>query len=181
MGIKGGLTMQIRILSFLSAAFVLLVAADFAAAQSHPVADGSVESGEYGVEKQDGAIRLYASFDAEKIYLAVVGRTTGWVAVGADSARMDGAKIFMGYFADGKEGFSTQAGSRHRHSESAGFSALSHAVRESNGTTTMEIVLDRRAFLEPGQTTLDVIYALGSSDTFRQYHSTRGSTRLILE
>lgn len=173
--------MRIRALAvpLLSAAVVLL-AADIAAAQSHPTVDGSIGPGEYSLEKQDGALRLYASFDEETIYLAVAGRTKGWVAIGVDSARMDGAKIFMGYFANGEGRFSTQSGVRHSHREASSFSARSHAVRESSDTTTMEIALDRRVLLDPTRTTLEVIYAMGSGDSFGQYHEQRGSTSLTV-
>lgn len=174
--------MRFRFLSLqLLTAAMAFVAAAAVCAQSKPVADGIVQSGEYSIEKVDGAMRLYASFDSNRIYIAAVGRTSGWIAVGVDSRRMDGAKIFMGYFANGKETFSTQVGERHRHKETTEFSVLAHAVAESNGVTTIEIVLDRSAYLGPNQTTIDVIYAMGSSDTFRQYHSQRGSTTLNVD
>lgn len=165
----------------LCAVCFMLLAAVGAAAQSPPTADGVVTPGEYTIEKVDGAIHLYASFDSEKIHLAVTGRTTGWVAIGVDSLRMNGAKIFMGYFADGKQYFTSQIGVYHRHHETTDFSALAHAVGESNGTTTLEIVLDRRSYLEPGQTTLDIIYAMGRTDSFQQYHAQRGATTLNVE
>lgn len=174
--------MRIHILHgvFFTAVFALLAAAGVAA-QTTPTADGVVGQGEYAVEKTEGAIHLYASFDATKIYLAVTGDTTGWVAIGVDSLRMDGAKIFMGYFANGKQYFTSQVGVRHSHRETSDFSALSHAVGESNGTTTLEIVLDRSTYLEAGQTTLDVIYAMGSADSFGQYHTQRGATKLNVD
>ncbi|HUX20193.1 MAG TPA: hypothetical protein VMW69_03070, partial [Spirochaetia bacterium] len=62
------------------------------AAQTVPIADGVVQQGEYSFDKVDGPAHVYARFDSNKIYLSIVGRTTGWVAIGLDSTRMHGAK-----------------------------------------------------------------------------------------
>ncbi len=150
-------------------------------AQSTQSTDGVVQPGEYAIDRIDGPAHIYASFDAGKIRLAIVGETRGWVAIGVDSKRMHGAKIFMGYVDGNGESFTTQAGVRHSHNDSSEFEALAHAAAESGNSTTMEIALDRSAFLEPGQTTLDLIFAMGNSDSFRQYHSFRGTTTLEIQ
>lgn len=158
-----------------------LVSAGSVTAQTNPTADGVISPGEYSSDSVDGPVHLFFRFDSTRIYLAVEGRTNGWVAIGLNSRRMNGAQIFMGYLSNGRSEFSTQAGVRHSHSESSDFAAVEHGIGESGSTTTMELVLDRASFLDPGQSTLDVIYALGGSDSFRQYHSFRSSTSLPID
>lgn len=151
------------------------------AAQSAPAADGSVKQGEYSFDKADGPAHIYARFDSSKVYIAIVGETSGWVAVGLNSTRMHGAKIFMGYV-DGKgPSFTTQAGVRHSHSDTSDFAAVLHGVGEANGATTLELILDRSSFIPAGAASLDIIYAMGSSDSFRQFHSFHGTTSLAVE
>lgn len=159
---------------------VALVALTTVAAfgQESPVCDGVVSSGEYQVESDYGPMSLHASFGPEKIYLAVVGKTNGWVAVGLGSKVMDGATILMGYVTDGKEAFTVQRGVRHSHRDATAEGILAHAMSESGGTTTMELVLNRADFIKSDQTTLDLIYAEGISDNFVYYHMFRGSTAL---
>ena len=168
-------------LSFVFVAVVALVSVGNVSAQANPTADGVISPGEYSNESVDGPVHLYSRFDSTRIYLAVEGRTSGWVAIGLSSRRMNGAQIFMGFVSNGRPEFSTQAGARHSHSESSDFAAVEHGIGESGGTTTMELVLDRASFLGPAQSTLDVIFALGSSDSFRQYHSFRSSTSLRID
>ncbi|HUX22898.1 MAG TPA: hypothetical protein VMW69_16800, partial [Spirochaetia bacterium] len=77
--------------------------------------------------------------------------------------------------------FTTQNGVRHSHSETSDFLAELHGVGEANGLTTLELVLDRTAFVPSGQSSLDMIYAMGSSDSFRQFHSFHSSTTLAVQ
>lgn len=163
------------------AALIGIAGAAAALAQSMDSTDGVIQPGEYSIDRVDGPAHIYARFEADKIRLAIVGETKGWVAIGVDSKRMNGAKIFMGYVDGNGESFTTQAGVRHSHHDSSEFKALSHAVKETGNSTTMEIELNRSAFLGPGQTTLDLIYAMGSRDSFRQYHSFHGTTTLSVQ
>ena len=163
------------------AALIGIAGAASALAQSTHSTDGVVQPGEYSIDRVDGPAHIYASFEADKIRLAIVGETKGWVAIGVDSTRMNGAKIFMGYVDGNGASFTTQVGMRHTHQDSTEFEALSHAVKETGNSTTMELELARSAFLSAGQDTLDIIYAVGSGDSFRQYHSFHGTATLPVQ
>jgi len=163
------------------AALVGIAGAASALAQSTQSTDGVIQPGEYSIDRIDGPSHIYASFDDGKIHLAIVGETKGWVAIGVDSKRMNGAKIFMGYVDGNGESFTTQAGVRHSHHDSSEFEALAHAVAQTGNRTTMEIELDRSAFLGPGQSALNIIYAVGNNDSFREYHSFHGTTTLAVQ
>lgn len=167
-----------RIRSLLTIVVLASVAIVPVSGQTKPVTDGTVMAGEYKIEHVDGPVRLLASFDASHIYLAIVGKTEGWVAVGVGSSRMDGAHIFIGYVANGKEAFSVQRGVRHSHRQSAEDGVLAHALAEAGGSTTMELVLERSAYLGASDQSLDVIYAIGNADSFVRYHAFRGATQL---
>jgi hypothetical protein len=125
---------------------------------------------------------LYASRTASTLYLAVTGATTGWVAVGLGQ-RMDGASIFIGFVKDGKVSFEAQMGMGHRHADASNVTATveSYALKVSGGKTTLEVALKARSYITSGQSSLDVILAMGNQDNFTQYHSYRNMTSLKLE
>lgn len=148
-----------------------------AAAQTSPSVDGRIEPGEYPFETSAGPLTLYAAVEAGTIHLAVVGRTSGWVAVGVGSRRMEGATIFMGYVAGGREAFTFQQGRGHSH-RSAGRAEPPHAVAEHDGTTTLEVALERSAYLGAGASSLDAIYAMGDTDSFVLYHAARAQATI---
>jgi len=150
-----------------------------------PSVDGVIQSGEYSFSQDfDQQITLYASRSSSTLYLAVVGNTSGWVAVGLGSPRMDGADIFMGFVKDGKVTFKPQVGKGHRHSDAPADVAdtlVSYAIKQSAGKTTLEVALKADAYIKSGQSTLDVIFAIGDQGSFTQYHSYRGTTSIALE
>ena len=150
-----------------------------------PSIDGVIQAGEYGYSQDfDQQMTLYASRTATTLYLAVVANTTGWVAVGLGSPRMDGADIFMGFVKDGKVTFKPQLGKGHRHSDAPADVAdtlVSYAMKQAGGKTTLEVALKAGAYVKGGQSSLDVIFAMGDQDSFTQYHSYRNTTSLALE
>jgi len=148
--------------------------------QSTPVIDGVANAGEYSVEHADGPVHLYASVDADTLYLAIVGEEEGWVSVGVGSSHMDGAIIFMGYVGNGKEAFTVQKGVDHFHYKYETTGVRAHAMTRSGNSMTMELALDRSAFPGADGTSLDVIYAVGHYDSFVIYHNFRGTARLEL-
>jgi hypothetical protein len=149
-----------------------------------PSIDGVIQSGEYSFSQDfDQQITLYASRSGTTLYLAVVGNTSGWVAVGLGAPRMDGADIFMGFVKDGKVTFKPQVGKGHRHGDAPADVAdtlVSYAMKEAGGKTTLEVALKAGSYIKGGQSSLDVIFAMGDQGNFTQYHSYRGATSLAL-
>lgn len=151
-----------------------------------PLVNGVVKTGEYTyMHDFDQQLALYASRTRDVLYVGVVGKTSGWVAFGLGSQRMDGAAIFMGFVgADGKVSFKPQLGRGHRHSDAPADindTVISYAMKEAGGQTTLEVAVKADAFIKKGQSALDVIYAMGDQKSFSPYHSYRGATSLPLE
>lgn len=146
--------------------------------------DGVVKAGEYSFSQEFGPLTLYANRTADTLHLAVVGSTTGWVAVGVGSLKMNGATIFMGFVGpDGKVQFKPQAGTGHRDinaDKSVDESVVSYQIKEAGGKTTLEIALKSAAYIKSGQLALDLIFAVGDDKSFTPYHSFRGSLSLKL-
>jgi DOMON domain len=145
-----------------------------------PTLDGVVGAKEYSLQVPVGKITLSASRTADTVYLAVSAPTTGWVAVGFGSERMDGADMFLGYVADGKPSFSQQLGSGHSHGQLAKPLELRNALGEVSGTTTMEIAFKVADVIPAAQQELAVLVAYGANDSFSGYHLGRGVVKLKL-
>jgi hypothetical protein len=153
-----------------------LSAQTLAVTANKTVVDGVVHADEYSFTKAFGPITLSASRSGGTLYLAVQGQTTGWVAVGLGSQKMNGATIFMGFVGDdGKPQFKTQAGAGHSHKD-ASAAVISSALKTAGGTTTLEIALSEKEYLKGG--ILDLIFAEGADKDFTSYHSSRGSVSL---
>jgi hypothetical protein len=156
-----------------------------AVGSAKPIVDGVVEAGEYALKNDYGSMQLYLSRSPDTLYVGTVGLTQGWVAVGLNSLKMDGASIFMGAVGeDGSVRFSPQTGSDHRHSdmkaETVSDSVVSYAVTETDGSTTLEIALKAGSYIMDGQNSLDMIFAIGPADTFYASHVFRGSQKVAL-
>ncbi len=146
--------------------------------------DGVVSPGEYSWTRTFGPIRLDLNLTPDALYVAVVGNTRGWVAVGLGSLVMNRATIFIGYVGrDGKTHFKPQTGSGHRHFDAAASvseTILSSAMKQAGGRTTLEIALKPGSYVKAGQASLDIIYAMGSDADFTTYHSYRGAVSVPL-
>jgi len=151
---------------------------------SKPSVNGVVKPSEYSYSHDfDQQMTLYASRTPTTLYLAVVGNTSGWVAVGLGQ-KMDGADIFMGFVKNGKVSFKAQVGKGHRHGDApadVSDTVESYALKESGGKTTLEVALKAGAYIKSGQPILDLIFAMGDQGNFTQYHSYRNLTSLALE
>jgi hypothetical protein len=170
---------------FAALAGLLLLSATLASAQqlvvtsSSPSLDGVVSPKEYSFSTSLGELTLWASRTADKVFLAVTAPTTGWVAVGLDSDRMNGAKLFLGYMAGGKPYFSQQIGAGHRHSPASELQ-VQEAIGEAGGTTTLETAFKASEVIAQGQKELLVLAAYGEDDNFSAYHAARGSFKIQL-
>jgi hypothetical protein len=146
--------------------------------------DGVVNPGEYSFTQSFGDLTLSVNRTAGALSLAVTGGTTGWVSVGLGSLKMDGATIFIGFVgADGKVQFKPQVGAGHSHADAGADLAdtiISYAMKESGGTTTLELALKPAAYIKAGQKELQIIWAEGTEKSFRPRHMSRGSLSLAL-
>jgi hypothetical protein len=144
---------------------------------SAPAVDGVVNQGEYAYTKDFGSLSLSVSRTADSLFLAVVGKTAGWVAVGTGAQRMDGAAIFIGFVdKDGKVQFKPQVGQGHSHKDStqeATSTIAASAMKETGGATTLELALKSDAYVMKGQDALDLILAVGPDDSFSPRHTFR--------
>jgi hypothetical protein len=144
------------------------------------VIDGVVHPEEYSFTKASGPLTLFANRTADTLTLALTGKTSGWVALGLGSLKMNGATIFMGFVGnDGKVQFKPQLGSGHSHADGTA-AVISYAIKAEGDTTTMEISLDAKEYAKAGQSSLDLIFAMGKDKSFASYHSYRNALSLTL-
>ena len=159
-------------------------AAGLAVSTNKTVVDGAVTPDEYTFKKAYDLLTLYANRTADTLYLAVEGKTTGWVALGLGSLKMDGATIFIGYLDNaGKVQFKPQAGSGHGHGDTTAEVAatvISYAIKQAGDVTTLEIALKATSYIKHGQQTLDLIFAVGADKSLRSRHMYRDSLSLKL-
>ncbi len=157
-------------------------AKNLAVTTNKTVVDGVVNPAEYSYSQDFGQLSVYLNRTADTLYIGVVGITTGWVAVGLGSMRMDGSTMFMGFVtSDGKVQFKPQAGSGHTHKDtdaSVQATVVASALKEAGGKTTMEIALKPDAYIKAGQKALQLIYAEGTEDAFTPRHMFRGAVSI---
>ncbi len=180
----------LRVVTVVAAALLLSGIGQAAFAQDRlgvssrkPSLTGTINPNEYTYSHDfDGQMTLYASRTPTTLYLAVVGNTTGWVAVGIGQ-RMDGADIFMGYVKAGKAIFNKpQLGRGHFHHDApadVSDTLEKYALKERGGKTTLEVALKASPYVRGS--TLDLIFAMGDQASFTQYHSYRNLTSLSLQ
>jgi hypothetical protein len=168
--------------------FVLLAAAGVAAQNTLTLGrtttvlkmDGIIGEKEYTLVADAPDMKISLSWTTEVLYVGVSGQTRGWVAVGLGSGAMDGATMYIGSVSDGKTRFKVQKGAGHSHSDAKIDTPLNHAMTEADGSTTLELALQASEFISPGQRQLDIILAMGSSDSFSEYHQSRYGTSVRL-
>ncbi len=149
------------------------------------VIDGVVKPGEYTWSKSFGQLELFLARTADTLWIGAVGATTGWVSVGLGSMRMDKSAIYFGFVdSAGKVQFKPQLGAGHGHADTkdaavAG-SLLASAMKEEGGKTTLEIAVAAKQWIADGQAALQLIYAIGSQDSFSARHTMRGAVSVPL-
>jgi hypothetical protein len=118
-------------------------------------------------------MQVSLSRTAEVLYVAVAGPTTGWVAAGLGSAAMDKAMIYIGYVDGDKVQLKVQRGAGHSHSDTEGNAPAKFAMKEADGQTVLELALKASEFIAKGQGELELIAAMGGSDSFLAIHRAR--------
>ncbi len=147
-----------------------------------PTIDGVSKASEYPVGAEVGKMKLWLSRTADTVYAALSGETTGWVAVGFGSSKMDGALMFIGFAStDGKAQLKIQKGSGHSHGDVESDALIQFAIKEEGGITTVELALKSASVIGKGATDLPVIFAMGGADSFTTPHRARGSQPVKLQ
>lgn len=172
--------------------FLLLVVAFAASAQNKPLllavstgkpaVDGVTAATEYPVGIEVGKMKVWLSRTSDTVYASFSGETTGWVAIGFGSLKMDGALMFIAYTtADGKAQLKIQKGKGRTHGDVESDSLVQFAVKEQGGVTTLELALKAESLIAKGATELPVVFAMGGTDSFTSPHRARGSQQVTLE
>jgi len=143
------------------------------------VLDGTISESEYEtVEvKNEFTIAARLSDDKTTLYAAVKGPTTGWIALGLGTLKMNGSFMTLGYVADGKFSVSFERGKGYTHAPTPAPGAEA-VVSEIDGVTTLELSLPALSYVKNGM--LQVIAASGTKDDFKTKHTRRAALELKL-
>jgi len=158
--------------------------------------DGIIKAGEYSKEAvfDKGNYRLLWEFDNDKLYMAIVAKTTGWVAIGFDpGVAMANADMIFGLV--GEQGnvqaidaWSTGMFGPHPPDVNQGGNSdiLSFAGSRTGDTVTFEFSRllntgDKFDKVIPTSGNFKVIWAYGPSLQFTAKHTKAGSAILLME
>jgi hypothetical protein len=165
---------------------LLILAATAAFAQKLPAVspaatvDGVVAANEYSLSVPLDKMTLFAARTADTLYVAVQAETTGWVAFGAGSLRMDKAWIYIGYVKGAEVGFDSHRGAGHRHQAAASAPTAAYSLGEAAGVTTLELSFKLTDLIAAGQADLKCIVAIGRQDNLGSIHARRRAVTLQL-
>ena len=160
--------------------------------------DGVVTPGEYAfsAEFDGGNMVVHWSINGDILSMALVTRTTGWVAIGFQpTTAMKDADMIFGWVDDQggvhiKDAFSTGATGPHPPDTELGgtHDILAFGGAESGGVTTLEFTRhldtgDRFDAVIPATGSMTIIWAYGGSDSFDSQHerSSRGTGSITMD
>ncbi|OHD72504.1 MAG: hypothetical protein A2177_10910 [Spirochaetes bacterium RBG_13_68_11] len=147
-----------------------------------PTIDGVSVASEYPVGAQVGKMKLWLSRTTDTVYAAVSGETTGWVAMGFGSPKMDGALMFIGFVSgDGKSQLKIQKGAGHSHGDVESDALVQFAMKEEGGVTTLELAIKASSVIGKGAADLPMIFAMGGADSFTSLHRARSPQQVKLQ
>jgi hypothetical protein len=146
-----------------------------------PGVDGTVADGEYPSSVEFSGLSLHAGERDGSLFVAVVGETAGWVAVGFNSRRMDGAHIIIAYDAGDSQSIQEHSGRGHRHQQTQEGIAIQSAVLESDGVTVLEVEVPLNDVRDGSSQNIDLITGYGAQDNVTQYHTFRTAVQAVLE
>jgi hypothetical protein len=145
-----------------------------------PKVDGVIGAKEYTFTTDANGMQLGLSLSADTLFVALSCPTTGWVAVGIGSQKMDGAVMYIGFVGSDKAQLKVQQGSGHRHSDTDADAPVQYSLSESNGRTMMELALKAAGFIDKGQKSLEMVVAMGGADSFVSMHKARAGLSVSL-
>ena len=165
--------------SLLLAVLALSATATWAQTSSKVSLDGTITEGEYKtVEvKNEYTIAARLSDDKSTLFAAIKGPTTGWIALGLGTLKMNGSFMTLGYVSDGKPAVSFELGKGYSHAPTPAPGAEAF-VSETDGVTTLELSLPALSYVKDGM--LQVIAASGPKDDFKSKHTKRAALELKL-
>lgn len=144
--------------------------------------DGVSAASEYTAVYESGKTKLSLARDKDNVYVSITGETTGWIAVGFGSLKMDGALMFIAFVGtDGKAQGKIQKGRGHTHADVASDALVQFAMKEAGGATTLELVLKAASVIGRDAKELPMIWAVGGADSFIAPHRSRGSLTVTLK
>ncbi len=168
------------VLGFLGFTAASAGAQGLAPSANKPVADGVVGPKEYSMTGTYSGMTLGSSLssDGKTVYFALEAPTTGWVAIGLGSNRMNGAFMVLASDAKGTTVVSEQTGRGHSHSPNAVKKLASGAVKENKGNTVLEFSLPAAEYIKG--TSLQMLIAFGTGDDITTKHEKYASLDLPL-
>lgn len=157
--------------------------------------DGTISPGEYvsSASFGGGVFEVYWRIEGNTLYMAIKGRTEGWVAIGFEpSTRMKDADIVFGWVSDNGDVtvvdmYSTgETGPHPPDTELGGTNdILQYGGKEDEGYTIIEF--SRHLFTGDqydkdlsGKGEVNVIWAIGSTDSMTSIHVERGTGTIDL-
>ncbi len=144
-----------------------------------PVVDGAVGGSEYKYSQAKDGMNLGArlSADGKTLFLSVSAKTSGWVAVGTGSAKMDGAFMVIGYVIGDTPTVLYRLGKGHGHSDTSSKCVTAKVVENAAGTT-LEVSLPAARYVKAGEA--DILIAYGNKDDIRGRHAGRAAFKAEL-
>lgn len=159
-----------------------------------PVVDGLLSEGEYPhvLSLKDGKVEIHWKNDAESLWVAVRGKTTGWVAVGFDPDKhMKGANFLLAYVQDDSTTFRDDYGSgRFKHQSDTELGGKDHILecrgKEEKAVTTVEFKIplnsgDQYDKLLKPKKEYTILLGLGKKDDFRKRHFLKAKAKITLD
>jgi hypothetical protein len=147
-----------------------------------PTLDGVVAASEYAVVVETGKQTISLSLTVDTLYVAVSANTTGWVAVGFGSLKMNGALMLIGFIGtDGKAQLKLQKGSGHSHGDVESDALVQFVMKEQGGKTVLEAALKASSIIGKDAKTLPMIWAFGGGDNFTSFMQARGAFTVDLK
>jgi hypothetical protein len=125
-------------------------------------------------------MKLGLTWTSDTVFVGLSAPTTGWVAAGLNSGKMDGAVIYIGYVTGDTTELKVQKGAGHRHADTDTSTPRQYAMKELAGRTVLEIALNASEVIAKGQKTLDLLVAMGGADSFASMHKARASVSVGL-
>lgn len=159
---------------FLIISCLILASSVYAQGASEPRLDGILTAGEYSETQLINGIIIGTSLSADgsMLYVVVSAKTSGWVAVGLGSMRMNGSIMVMGYAEGGKQSISFELGKGYSHATTSIKDAKAFVVQEGD-VTTIEVSVPAAAYVK--NSVLQMNAAFGPKDDFKSKHTKRAA------
>ncbi len=142
--------------------------------------DGVFAEKEYSFVTEAAGMKLGLTWTADALFVGLSAPTTGWVAAGLGGAKMDGAIMYIGYVIGNETQLKVQKGAGHRHADLETNAPARFAMKEADGQTVLELELNPTGLIARGQKTLDIVMAMGSTDSFISLHKARAAISVEL-